>query len=321
MIHSGALHTILIDTFRLMNEDTRLSDVYVTLHHHIFLLNFYTHEIIQTSGPQSHWFIHLFNPSFFDSFKRTPSIRACTLHSSARLAYVAFIIRYSSLITWTNNYLRLTQHPRSRKVWFVIDSPILMEALACNRRYRLQEGKKLFLLIAHSANIEQKWVSAFAFKEITLKGLSYEIDFENVDENWQILALTRAAAGFWIFQRHLWFLVEKNILFPVNAKITPKAYVIRLFLYLYSRQAFLTKVVSFYKQQSEAASVLCKPIGAKLWPISEHRENCKSLSACYLHISKYHLAHRRPNTVQDFMERAEPATTFFTWYQYYTDSE
>ncbi len=41
-----------------------------------------------------------------------------------------------------------------------------------------------------------------------LKGLSYEIDFENVDENWQILALTRAAAGFWIFQRHLWFLVE-----------------------------------------------------------------------------------------------------------------
>ncbi len=40
-----------------------------------------------------------------------------------------------------------------------------------------------------------------------LKGLSYEIDFENV-ENWQILALTRAAAGFWIFQRHLWFLVE-----------------------------------------------------------------------------------------------------------------
>jgi hypothetical protein len=29
----------------------------------------------------------------------------------------------------------------------------------------------------------------------TLKGLSYEIDFENVDENCQILALIRAAAG------------------------------------------------------------------------------------------------------------------------------
>ena len=29
-----------------------------------------------------------------------------------------------------------------------------------------------------------------------LKGLSHEIDFQNVDENGQILALTRAAAGF-----------------------------------------------------------------------------------------------------------------------------
>ncbi len=29
-----------------------------------------------------------------------------------------------------------------------------------------------------------------------LNGLSYEIDFENVDENLQILALTRAAAGY-----------------------------------------------------------------------------------------------------------------------------
>jgi hypothetical protein len=29
-----------------------------------------------------------------------------------------------------------------------------------------------------------------------LKGLSHEIDFKNVDENGQILALTRAAAGF-----------------------------------------------------------------------------------------------------------------------------
>jgi hypothetical protein len=30
----------------------------------------------------------------------------------------------------------------------------------------------------------------------TLKGLSYEIDLKNVDENGQILALLRAAAGF-----------------------------------------------------------------------------------------------------------------------------
>ncbi len=41
-----------------------------------------------------------------------------------------------------------------------------------------------------------------------LKVLSHEIDFDNVDENWQMLALIRAAAGFWIFWRHLWFLVE-----------------------------------------------------------------------------------------------------------------
>jgi len=32
--------------------------------------------------------------------------------------------------------------------------------------------------------------------ENLLKGLSHEIDFKNVDENGQILALTRAAAGF-----------------------------------------------------------------------------------------------------------------------------
>jgi hypothetical protein len=52
----------------------------------------------------------------------------------------------------------------------------------------------------------------------------------------------------------------------------------------------------FIKNQSEAASILCKPIVAKLWPISEHRKNCNTLSDCCLHINKYHLAHRRPNT-------------------------
>ncbi len=36
-----------------------------------------------------------------------------------------------------------------------------------------------------------------------LKGLSHEIDFENFDENLQILALIRAVAGFRIFRRHL----------------------------------------------------------------------------------------------------------------------
>ncbi len=46
-------------------------------------------------------------------------------------------------------------------------------------------------------------MATFAIKRksrlLNLKGLSYEIDFKNVDENWQILTLTRAAAGFWIF--------------------------------------------------------------------------------------------------------------------------
>jgi hypothetical protein len=36
-----------------------------------------------------------------------------------------------------------------------------------------------------------------------LKGLSHEIDFKNVVENGQILALIRAEAGFLIFRRLL----------------------------------------------------------------------------------------------------------------------
>jgi hypothetical protein len=35
-----------------------------------------------------------------------------------------------------------------------------------------------------------------ALTKYSLKGLSHEIDFKNVDENGQILALLRAAAGF-----------------------------------------------------------------------------------------------------------------------------
>jgi hypothetical protein len=38
---------------------------------------------------------------------------------------------------------------------------------------------------------------------VPLKGLSHEIDFKNVVENGQILALIRAAAGFGIFRRLL----------------------------------------------------------------------------------------------------------------------
>ncbi len=47
-----------------------------------------------------------------------------------------------------------------------------------------------------------------------LKVLSHEIDFKNVVDNGQILALIRAAAGFWIFRRLLWFLVEIKLQFP-----------------------------------------------------------------------------------------------------------
>ncbi len=36
----------------------------------------------------------------------------------------------------------------------------------------------------------------YLMSSMRLKGLSYEIDFENVDENLQILALIRAATGF-----------------------------------------------------------------------------------------------------------------------------
>jgi len=60
--------------------------------------------------------------------------------------------------------------------------------------------------------------------------------------------------------------MTSNIFFPVNAKITPTAYVIQLILQLDSRQAFRTNAVPFMSNQSEAASVLCKPKE----PISEY---------------------------------------------------
>ena len=65
----------------------------------------------------------------------------------------------------------------------------------------------------------------------------------------------------------------------------------------------------FISNKSKAASVLCKPIRAKLWPISEQRENWNSLSDCHLHISKYHLVHRRPNT--RFYGACRTYTNFF----------
>ncbi len=45
---------------------------------------------------------------------------------------------------------------------------------------------------------------------LSLKGLSYEIDFENIDKNWQIVPLIRAAAGFRIFRRHIQFFCKSG---------------------------------------------------------------------------------------------------------------
>ncbi len=55
---------------------------------------------------------------------------------------------------------------------------------------------KFFLLQGQSRlfKIVRKWELNTTVK--ALKGLSHEIDFKNVDENGQILALLRAAAGF-----------------------------------------------------------------------------------------------------------------------------
>ncbi len=49
-----------------------------------------------------------------------------------------------------------------------------------------------------------------------LKGLSHEIDFDNIAKNWRMLAFISAAAGFLIFRRHLWFLVERK--HPLSGK-------------------------------------------------------------------------------------------------------
>ncbi len=77
--------------------------------------------------------------------------------------------------------------------------------------------------------------------------------------------------------------------------------------------------VGFISNKSEAASVLCKPKEAKLWPISDQRENCTlyRIDIC----TSVNTTWRRACTIQDFMERAGTTPTFLTWCQYYADSE
>ncbi len=82
----------------------------------------------------------------------------------------------------------------------------------------------------------------------------------------------------------------------------PTAYVIRLILLLDSRQAFRTNAVPFYDNQSEAASVLCKPIGAKLCPSTSSRPTISTL---------VNTTWRTASLIQDLMEHSEPAPTFF----------
>jgi hypothetical protein len=46
------------------------------------------------------------------------------------------------------------------------------------------------------------------------------LDFKNVDENWQILALTRVAAGFWIFFLSWgWLLLFEQVNFDMFATL------------------------------------------------------------------------------------------------------
>ncbi len=73
-------------------------------------------------------------------------------------------------------------------------------------------GRIMLVTIGHPALAK----AASCWSNFSLKGLSHEIDFKNVVENGHILALLRAAAGFWIFRRLLWFLVEIKHQFHVG---------------------------------------------------------------------------------------------------------
>jgi hypothetical protein len=71
----------------------------------------------------------------------------------------------------------------------------------------LQNNKRLpvciFSIKIAAIGSSSKRVTVLEGLVSNLKGLSHEIDFKNVVENGQILALIRAAAGFLIFRRLL----------------------------------------------------------------------------------------------------------------------
>jgi hypothetical protein len=64
--------------------------------------------------------------------------------------------------------------------------------------------------------------------------------------------------------------------------------------------------------QSEAASILCQPIGAKLWPSTSSRPTIST---------SVNTTWRTACTIQDFLERAGTTPTFLARYQYCADAE
>ena len=85
--------------------------------------------------------------------------------------------------------------------------------------------------------------------------------------------------------------------------MTPIAYVFRLFLYLYSRQAFLTEVVLFYKQT----------IRGSIQSSDQYPSTGRTATLCWIVIcTSVNTTWRTAGLTQDFMERAEPTPTFFT---------
>ncbi len=68
----------------------------------------------------------------------------------------------------------------------------------------------------------------------------------------------------------------------------------------------------FMSNQSDPASILCKPIGAKLWLSTSSRPTIST---------SVNTTWRTAYTIQDFLERAGATPTFLTRYQYYADAE
>ncbi len=213
-----------------------------------------------------------------------------------------FLYKYRYCITFTASNLILTQNQKGeekcffcwilknclRRSQYWIFALLFIFTWDCVSRERIQ--KLLFTVQADSSRSKH------------LKGLSHEIDFKNVDENGQILALTRAAAGFWIFQRLLWFLIEIKHQFPGKCLNDAES---------------LCSLINFVTELP-ASLLSCRLFQRKievqnfLWCAATLPDYyCTSVN------TTWHTA----GLIHDFLERAEPTPTFFTWYQYYADSE